>query len=110
MSQFTEAIGGPKSGSNSRTRRWLIRPDVAIIFLLLITPFGLAAATELGVFAMLGTPGYIILFGFAAITSPILPAGFLGTPGFYVLSGIWFYLIAALLAAILRSLWRLLPT
>jgi hypothetical protein len=66
-------------------RRWLMRTDVAVIFLLLVAPFGLAAATELSVFSILAIPGYYVLLGFAAVTSPILPAGFLGTPGFYVL-------------------------
>lgn len=110
MNQSPKTLRGPKSGSDRWIRRWLIRPDAAIIFLLLVAPFGLAAATEWGVFSMLATPGYTVLLSFAAITSPILPTGFLGTPSFYVLSGIWFYLIAALLAVILRSLWRLLPT
>ena len=109
MNQFTEKLRGPKSGPDSWMRRWLMRTDVVVIFLLLVAPFGLAAATELSVFSILAIPGYYVLLGFAAITSPILPAGFLGTPGFYLLSGIWFYLIAALLAAVLRSLWRLLP-
>lgn len=106
MNLFTGAFKGPQSGSDSWIRRWLLRPDVAVIFLLLVAPFGLAAATELSLFSLLGIPGYIVLLGFAAVTSPVRPAGFLGTPGFYALSVIWFYLISALLAAILRSLWR----
>lgn len=109
MNQSTEKLRGPKPGSDGRVHRWLMRNDVAVIFLLLVTPFGLAAATELSVFSILAIPGYYVLLGFAAVTSPILPAEFLGTPGFYLLSGIWFYFIAALLAAVLRSLWRLLP-
>ena len=110
MNQFTEKLRGPKSGPDSWMRRWLIRADVVVIFLLLVAPFGLAAATELSVFSILGIPGYYVLFGFVVVTNPILPAGFLGTAGFYLLSGIWFYLIAALLAAVFRILWRLLPT
>jgi hypothetical protein len=109
MSQSVEKLRGRKSGPDGWMQRWLIRTDVVVIFLLLVAPFGLAAATELGVFSTLAIPGYIVLLGFAVVTNPILPAGFLGTPGFYLLSGIWFYLIAALLAAVLRSLWRILP-
>lgn len=97
-----------KSDSESWLRRWLLRPDVLVIFLLLIVPFGLAAAIESSISSLLAVPGYFVLIGFAAITNPIVPSGFLGTPSFYALSGVWFYFIAVLAAAILRLLWRLL--
>ncbi|MFC6964159.1 hypothetical protein [Halocatena marina] len=99
---------GPKSDSESWFRRWLLRPDILVIFLLLIVPFGLAAAIESSITSLLAVPGYFVLIGFTAITTPMLPSGFLGTPWFFALSGVWFYFIAALTATILRHLWRLL--